>query len=210
MGTDQSKKPLVPKQVKGAKSDTSHSVDFKGREEALEFFEVAKNRLLDVSNWHKLAGMGTASFALTDGVGNIVRRVAGEGDHLRIDIPGPGSKTGDGYDWVKIERIEHKNDAANDNEEISMRARPASNPNDSAEETAHFFKDDASSTFMVLREKNIVKAEIHGRNELPNVEQETRLDSIRNVFTALLAVLGFSKFQWKKLVKGIVSQEENK
>lgn len=153
--------------------------------------------------------MGTASFALTDGVGNIVRRVAGEGDHLRIDIPGPGSKTGDGYDWVKIERIEHKNNPVNDNEELSMRARPASNPNDSAEETAHFLRM-MQVVHLWYCVKNIVKAEIHGRNELPNVEQETKLDSIRNAFTALLAVLGFSKFQWKKLVKGIVSQEENK
>lgn len=59
MGTDQSKKPLVPKQVKGAKSDTSHSVEFKGREEALEFFEVAK-----IVYWMYLIGISSPVWVL--------------------------------------------------------------------------------------------------------------------------------------------------
>ena len=208
MSTDQPKKPPVPKQEKGAKSDTSHSVKLKTLKEAKAFFKVAKNRLLDVSNWHKLCGLGTATFVLTDSSGRKVRRLAKQEDHLRIDIPAPGSKTGDGYDWVRVEAIENKNDPSNDYEELSMRVRPAKNPKDNAEETAHFFQEDATSTFMVVREKNIVQAEIHGRNELPNVQQETKLDTIRNAFIALGAMLGFSKFQWKKLVKGIVSQKE--
>ncbi len=208
MSSNQSKKQTIPKQEKGAKSDTSHSVKLKTSKEAKAFFNVAKKRLLDVSNWHKLSGLGTATFSLTDSLGNKVRRLAKQGDHLRIDIPAPGSKTGDGYDWVRVEAVENKNDVANDYEELSMRARPAKNPKDNAKETAHFFQPDATSTFMVVREKNIVKAEIHGRNELPNVQQETKLDSLRNAFMALGAILGFSKFQWKKLVKGLVSQKE--
>ena len=208
MSTDQIKKPPVPKQEKGAKSDTSHSVKLKTPKEAQAFFKVVKNRLLDVSNWYKLCGLGSATFALTDHMGNKVRRLAKQGDHLRIDIPAPSSKTGDGYDWVRVETIENKNNPADDYEELSMRARPAKNPKDNAGETAHFFQDDASSTFMIIREKNIVKAEIHGRNELPNVQQETKLDTLRNAVMALAAMLGFSKFQWKKLVKGLVSQKE--
>jgi len=208
MSKNESKKPAVPKQEKGAKSDTSHFVKLKTQKDAKVFFNVAKHRLLDVSNWHKLCGLVTATFTLTDSLGNKVRRLAKEGDYLRIDIPGPGSKTGHGYDWVKIEAIGNIRNSENDREEVSMRARPAKNPKGNGEQTAHFFKGDASSTFMVVREKNVVEAEIHGRNELPNVKQESRLDSIRNIFIALGAMLGFSKSQWKKLVKGLVALEE--
>ena len=208
MSTDQSKKPLVPKQKKGAKSDTFHSVKLKTPKEAEAFFKLAKKRLLDVSNWYKLCGLGSATFTLTDSMGNKVSRLAKQGDHLKIDIPAPGSKTGDGYDWVRVEAIENRNDPLNDYEELSMRARPAKNPKDNAEETAHFFQHEATSTFIVIREKNIVQAEIHGRNELPNVQQETKLDTLRNAVMALGAMLGFSKFQWKKLAKGLVSQKE--
>lgn len=208
MSANQTKKTPVPKQEKGAKSDTSHSVDLNTPEEAKAFFNVAKDRLMDVSNWHKLCGLATATFALMDSLGNQVYRLARQGDYLRIDIPGPNSETGDGYDWVKIEAIESKNNVADDYEELFIRARPAKNPRDGAQETAHFFQHDASSTFMIVREKNMVRAEIHGRNELPNVEQETKLDTVRNAIMALGAMLGFSKFQWKKLVKGLVSQKK--
>jgi hypothetical protein len=209
MSKSQSKNPTVPRQEKGAKSDTYHSIKFKTTNEAAAFFKVAKKRLLDVSNWHKLCGLVSATFALVDNKGNKVRRAAREGDYLRIDIPGPGSQTGDGYDWVKVEAIQTKNISANDYDELSMRVRPAKNPKDKTLDTAHFFEDKASSTFMVARGKNIVQAEIHGRNELPNIHEETRLDSLRNAVMALGAILGFSKFQWKKLVKGIVKKEDS-
>ena len=202
-----SKKSPVPEQVKGGNSDTYQSTKFKTTDEARAFFKIAKNRLLDVSRWHELSGLGSATFALVDGSGKKVRRLAREGDYLRIDIPGPGSKTGDGYDWVRLETIETKNITDNDYEELSMRARPAKNPKENSSETAHFFQDDASSTFVVARGNNIVQAEIHGRNELPNVHNETKLDKLRNAVMSVAAILGFSKFQWKKLAKGIVSKK---
>lgn len=203
MSTGQSKK-TIPKQRKGAKSDTSYSINLKTPEEAKRYFSESKTRLLDVSNWHQLCGLVTATFALTDNSGNKVTRDAREGDYLRIDIPGPGSKTGDGYDWGKIESIETKLNSANDYEELLMRVRPSKNPSANSGQTAHFFKEDASSTFMVIREKNIVTAEIHGRNEVPNTKPEKITDAIRNTLIAIGAMLGFSKAQWKKLVKGLV------
>ena len=106
MNRIQTKNQSIPHQKKGAKSDTSHSVKFKTITQAKTFFKVAENRLLDVSKWHLLSGMGSATFTLTDNSGGKLRRKAREGDYLRIDIPGPGSKKGDGYDWVKIELIE--------------------------------------------------------------------------------------------------------
>lgn len=209
MSASQLKQPPVPKQEKGAMSDTSHSVKLKTSKEAEDFFKVVKKRLLNVSEWHKLCGLVSATFVLTDSLGNKVKRLVKEGDYLRIDIPGPGSKAGHGYDWVRIEAIENKNSPVDDYEEVYMRARPAENPKGNTKKIAHFLQDDASSTFMVTREKNIVKAEVHGRNELPNVrEQAVLLDKIRNTFIAISAMLGFSKSQWKKLAKGLLSREK--
>jgi hypothetical protein len=207
MNAVKSENSKTPRQKKGGNSDTYQSVKFKTRDEAIEFFKIAKNRLLDVYQWHALSGMGSANFALVDNSGKKVKRLARQGDYLRIDIPGPGSKTGDGYDWVQLESIENKNIEANDYEELSMRARPSNNPKDNSAETAHFFQDDASSTFVVARGNNIVQAEVHGRNELPNVHNDSNIDKLRNAVMSVAAILGFSKFQWKKLVKGIVSKK---
>ncbi len=204
MSINQSKKNLVPKQKKGSHSDTSHSVKIRTTQQAEELFKTAKNRLLDISNWHKLCGIATATFMLMDESGNKANRLPKAGDHLKIDIPAPGSISGEGYDWVVIEAIENNKNAEADFEELAMKVRPAENPKQPEKEVSHFFKADASSTFSVSRKKNILFAEVHGRNELPNIHKENLIDNIRNSLIALGAAIGLSSAQWKKLVKGLI------
>lgn len=201
-----SKKPVVPKQEKGEKSDTAHSIKLKTEEQAKSFFSVVKNRLLNVTDWDKLSGTGAANFALTDVKGNLVKRPVKKGDHIRINIPGPGSKAGRGFDWVKIEIVENLHEPLKDYEALYIQVRPAKNPRENSDEVAHFFKDDATSTFIVSREANTVNAEVHGRNEIPNLKETNKLDKIRNAVTAIGAMLGLSKTQWTFLVKGLVSE----
>ena len=92
---------------------------------------------------------------------------------------------------------------------LTQKVKPASNPTNADSETAHFFKDEASSTFLVKRDFKTIAAEVHGRNEKPNTDASIK-DSIRNVLVALGAMLGFSTVQWKSLVKGLVKTEEEK
>ncbi|MDB5120718.1 MAG: hypothetical protein JWN56_1936 [Sphingobacteriales bacterium] len=195
----------VPEQTKGAKTDTSASIKLDTDEEASNHYRIAKNKLLNISRWHMYAGTGTADFQLTDNDGNAVSRLAQESDHFRINIPGPGSKTGDGFDWVQIQKI--KEETGMDSEQISVIVQPATNPNNASPDTAHFFKEDASSTFIVRREGKTVFAEVHGRNEQPNTEAESLIDKVRNVVVAAGAMFGFSKVQWKSLVEGFVDQK---
>ncbi|MBC8052817.1 MAG: hypothetical protein H7Y13_07110 [Sphingobacteriaceae bacterium] len=74
---------------------------------------------------------------------------------------------------------------------------------------AHFFKDDASSTFLVQRNGLTVKAEVHGRNEQANTNTEKFIDKARNILVAAGAMLGFSDFQWKSLVKGLIRHQNS-
>jgi hypothetical protein len=152
--------------------------------------------------------MGTADFQLTDDTGNVVNRLAEEGDYFRINIPGPGSATGEGFDWVKIESITESKTEDQDADLLAIKVHPASNPNNTNQDVAHFFKEDASSTFMVRRQGLTLSAEVHGRNEQPNTEAEKIIDKARNVMVAAGAMIGFSEFQWKSLVKGLLSEEK--
>ncbi|MEO8794982.1 MAG: hypothetical protein ABI390_05910 [Daejeonella sp.] len=198
----------IPDQKKGGKSDTVETSSFASQKEAEDFFEIAKRRLLDVSKWHSLSGVGSAEFTLTDAHGNPVYRPAKEGDYFQIDLPAaPGTDAGDGYDWVRVEEIVQKIDAEQHFAELIMRVRPAKNPKDNKNETAHFFKEEATSTFVVSLHSLEVTGEVHGRNEVPNTQQESALDIVRNAIISISAVLGFSKFQWKKLAKGFVDKE---
>lgn len=204
MKSSKEAKAAVPSQNEGAKSDTVHTVKLKSHEDALALFKTGKRRLMKIYEWHQLCSPGTATFALTEAEGKKIKRHAREGDYLRIDIPGPGSKTGKGYDWVRIKKILHETDQKRDYEATVIHVSPADNPRNHSSATAHFFDEHSSSTFLVTREKNVVTAEIHGRNEKPNTDPDSPLDIIRNTFIAIGAMLGFSKFQWKQLAKGLL------
>ncbi len=197
---------IVPQQEEGAQSNTESSIELQNKEEAISFYNIVKERLLSVNNWQSYAGAATASFQLIDKEGNEVQRTVQEGDHFKIDIPGPGTATGEGYDWVQVESIkEIKND---DDECVVVTVRPATNPTNDRNDVAHFFSEDATSSFIVKREGNIITAGVHGRNEKPNTNAETVADKARNLMVGLGAAAAFSKLQWKSLVNGLVKKED--
>lgn len=199
-------KEMVPEQQTGVQTNTESSVDLSSTEEAKLFYEKVKNRLLQVNNWHQYAGKLTADFQLTDNNGNDVSRPVEKGDHFKIDIPGPGPATGDGFDWVKVEAIDENN--MEDKESIVVRVRPATNPNNDRQDVAHFFSEEATSYFAVKRTGNTVTAAVYGRNEKPNTNAETIADKTRNAAVAGGAISGFSKLQWKSLVNGLIKKED--
>jgi len=193
----------IPPQQTGSEMNVVEKIELRSVPEAVYFFKIVKRRLLEVNRWSKIAGGGSSDFFLTDEQGNPVQRKATGGDHIRIDIPGPGTKAGDGYDWVTIEEV--KAEVMDDTEVLSMTVRPSANPSGAAGGTAHFLTEDATSTFQVKRIGNTIYAEEHGRNEMPNVGMENALDNIRNAFVGWGAKAGLSYPQWKALVKGLLN-----
>ncbi len=195
----------IPTQHTGAKSDTWFSIIADTESGAVKLFKMAIERLFDLNNWSRLCGISPASFRLTDENGVEVDRTIQHGDHFRIDITGPGTVTGNGYDWVKIEKIEKYINPCAEWESVAITVRPVPNPLGDDAYTAHFFSEEATSTFLVQREKKRVTAEVHGRNEQPNTDTGNSLDNLRNKVVGKLSLTGFSAIQWKELVKGILS-----
>jgi hypothetical protein len=199
-----SNKKTVPQQHTGAATNTVFSIMLPSLEESKERYRLAKARLLDVNHWHDFAGPLSASFTLTDESGREVDHPAQEGDHIRINLPGPGSKTGDGYDWVAIEQIEDKTTSSGKTAYAAIRVRPSVNPQQWHGKVAHFYDPAATSSFVVELNGRCVKASVYGRNEKPNIAPSGFWDKVRNTLVAISASLGLSKPQWKSLVKGFV------
>ncbi len=193
---------IAPDHETGASSDTTHEITAPDEMAARRVFQQAMKRLLDVNRWHELAGSGSAVFHLADENGNGVDRPARLGDHFRIDIPGPGNPTGEGSDWVQVEAVSHT--VHDETETIALRVRPADNPRSRKTDVAHFFSDEASSTFSVTRAGNKVVASVQGRNEKPNIKAKGLTGKLRNTLVAAGAMLGLNKPQWKGLVKGLL------
>lgn len=193
---------LIPEQNEGAQSNTESFVEFDNLKKALHAYSLVKQRLLNVNQWENVAGEGTANFLLIDSNGDETHRIARVGDYFQIDIPGPGSETGEGDDWVQIEDIKEVEDG--ERQAIAIRVRPAANPHNSDSNTAHFFSGHATSTFIVWREQNRLSAGVFGRNELPNTDNKNWTDQLRNTVVALGAIAGLAKLQWKSLVDGLL------
>ncbi len=195
----------VPEQKTGAKKDIMHSEQAADDNDARKLFMIARNRLVSVNRWHEYSDGLSAVFQLTDGDGTLTDRTAETGDYFRISVPGaPGPADGDGYDWVRVEAIEDRSDPDGPHESMIIQVRPASDPNKRVENVAHFFSNEATSSFVIERNGKTVTAAVYGRNETPNTGTENVVDKVRNAVVGLGAMVGFANVQWKNLVKGLV------
>lgn len=196
---------LVPAQQKGLKTGVSIFEELNTRHDAIMLFEEAKRRLLDVNDWHRLCGPGSAEFQLTDDRGRELRKQVAEiGDLIRIKLPAPSDPNGDGYDWVRVEEFESQKDMLKDEDVFGFRVRPVQSPFRRDTSASHFYTSSATSSFLVVRTSSTVTAMERGRNEVPNNRVKALVSKVRNTALSIGAWLGFSKTQWSKLVKGVI------
>jgi hypothetical protein len=197
---------LVPPHKEGGRTGASAKEDAETRHDAIILFNEAKRRLLDINHWHKLVGKSSAIFQLTDSQGNPLNAKEPEvGNLIRIQLPAPPNKQGDGYDWVRIEKFESQKIFLKDEEVFGFRVRPVQNPGTNSDRnSAHFYTSDATSTFIVVRNANTVMAMERGRNEKPNTGARSLFNKIRNSVIAVAAMAGLANPQWKGLVNGLL------
>lgn len=196
---------MIPENSEGKEITAEASVCYKNEDEARTFYETAKSRLLSVNEWRNIAGKLSANFQLTDAKGKDVNRLVEKGDHFKIDIGGPGSKAGEGFDWARV--VEIKEVHLENTDSIAVQVRPTSNPQNESSTPAHFYSEGSTSTFVVTREKEKLIASIYDRNIEANEESNNLLDKIRNVIVGLGAKHGFSKLQWEALAEALIKQD---
>jgi hypothetical protein len=92
-------------------------------------------------------------------------------------------------------------------ESVGIRVRPAPNPQNNKEETAHFYSDQSTSNFIVTREGNTITASVYDRNTSTNPEAENMTDRLRHSTIGAGAISLFSKIQWKSLVEGLLKRD---
>ncbi len=193
------KKDSIPANESGKKVDLVEEVEANSTEEATRIYNQARNRLLHPLYWKSITGAVAAGFTPDT-------KHLSAGDYIQIDIPAPGLAAGDGHDWVQVQSIEEGRDPAAE-ESIAITVEVCATRS-SEKGVAHFFAKGATSTFIITRNKNIVKASYHGRNEKPNLQNPGLGDKIRNAVVAIGAMAGVSELQWKALLKGLLSASD--
>ncbi|MDM1293277.1 hypothetical protein HX021_03095 [Sphingobacterium sp. N143] len=197
-------KNIIPEQKEGKKLDCFESIDFENTEIASQAFDLAYTKLVHVNYWYELAEIPATTFQLTDQCGLPIDRAVQLHDYIRLNIPGPGLPSGDGYDWVNVVNI-----ISNITQEYKLFAltlKPCPDPQHKEnKDTAHFFEGISSSTFLIEQRRNSILIQYAGRNEIINVENENLGDNIRNFIVGLGAKMGASYPQWKSLIKGLAN-----
>jgi hypothetical protein len=169
---------------------------------ARQAFEHSKEKLFNVDAWSDLPGL-SSTFNLCDQSGNRKQAAKPEvDDYIWINLPGPTPEN-----WVQVISVYEEDNAA------GFTVRPSENPQqkESAgkQETAHFFTQEATSTFVVeLEGKRLIAKEI-GKDEAINSQGEEAGN--RGVINTLIASGGwafFQKVQWQKLTDYLVHKIE--
>ncbi|PPK88293.1 hypothetical protein CLV84_1258 [Neolewinella xylanilytica] len=193
----------IPGRREGSHHDTvsMHCLD----SGAGQAFEQLSTRLYEIDRWKELNDGIRTEFRLCGDSGEPVQRPPRPGDFIRIDLVGPGSPSGAGYDWVRITAI---NAGEVPTPWASLTITPCANPAGNDRTIAHFYAEGATNTFIVRQIGQCVTAEVHGRNERPNVHDGPVLDRLRNEAVALAGKVGISKMQWQDWTDGMVSVVE--
>jgi hypothetical protein len=165
---------------------------------ARQAFAHSKDKLFNVDAWSDLPGL-SSTFNLYDQSGNRKQASKPEvGDYIWIDLPGPVPEN-----WVQVISLREEHNAA------SFTVRPSENPqqkeSEGKQETAHFFTQEATSTFIVELEGSRLIAKEIGKDEAINNQGEEAGN--RGVINTLIAGGGwafFQKVQWQKLTDYLV------
>lgn len=195
--------PGVPRQHKGGFHDTESKKEI--RIDAELNFNILKQRFLNINGWREYCNDLSADFKLYNANGDAIERLPQKGDFIRIDLMGcMVSDKDSSFDWVEIIKLDF-----NARNSCLMECAPSSKPQSKNSVVNHFYDSSSTSTFIITKKGNCLKAGIYGRNEMPNLKTSF-LRKIRSLIISLAGMLGFSKIEWKCLADGWLDFEEQK
>lgn len=157
---------------------------------ATQVFSILKTKILNIDEWNEHALL--CEFGLFDENGESHQtNILSVGVFIRISMTGSGK-----YDWIKIINIRETAD------ELVITVKPTFDPTAEKPDKniiSHFFTDESTNNFCLLRETKTVSLYVIGLNEKQNTsETKNALETIRNVAVNLAAYLGMQKGEWEK------------
>ncbi len=120
------------------------------------------------------------------------------GVFIRIWLKGSGK-----YDWVKVIDIFEAND------EFVITVQPTydlTEGNSDKNLTSHFFTNESTNNFCIVRDFKTVTFYIIGLDEKLNMNKtENTLETVRNVGAKLGSYLGIQKGEWERFSEGFIN-----
>ncbi len=163
---------------------------------AQEAFTRGKERLYAVNSWSELPGINS-TFKLHNQRGEPTQEKPKINYFIQIVLPGLTVEN-----WVEIETIQEDENSA------QFTVHPCPNPLSESTETQHFFVKEASSTFRVERQGQVLYGYQIGKNEkINNHNYQAGSRAFLNTLIAEGGWAGFQDIQWGKLTDYLAGKE---
>jgi hypothetical protein len=163
---------------------------FSDEAEAAQVFSVLKTKLSNIDEWNGHAMLSSFKLFGEDGQELQTKKPA-VGTFLQISLTGTMK-----YDWVRVVDIYETAD------EFIISVKPTFDPTDkSADRSAvsHFFTDESTNNFCLVRKTKTVALNVIGLNEKFNAsETGGTLETVRNAAVNLGSYLGVQRGEWEK------------
>ncbi|RXJ44350.1 hypothetical protein [Gelidibacter gilvus] len=197
------KHPIIPEQLKGGSHDIVSMHCANTVDKAQDNYEELQRRLTAVNEWHTFSEKIKAEFVLVDPINDQSTDELKVGNLIRIDIPGPGSPSGSGYDWTEITNVETGNEG-HEFPFFSFTVKPCPAPDTNDDTVAHFYNKESTNTFIVRRIGTCIYVEVHGRNQIENTSDAPLLDIVRNKAVAIGSKFGIGSLNWTGFTSGLL------
>ncbi len=199
--------PNIPSQNQGEFHDIVSMQCANSITDAIKNFQKLKSRLCAVNNWDTYSDQVKTAFTLIDSETQIESYNLKIDNFIRIDIPGPGNPSGNGYDWTKIINIEDKT-KHEDYPYFAITIKPCAAPDSDNNTVAHFYTEASTNTFIIRRIGTCIYAEVHGRNQIQNTAEVPILDTMRNKAISVGANLGLGGLNWLAFTNALLKSIE--
>ncbi len=197
---------ILPVNDKGSSNNSFADKELSDAEHANLYFNELKKRLTSVSKWSKFAGGENFVFELTDFEGNLKSDPPLLNNKIRTQLPGPKNQQGFEYDWVEVVRMDEGK--FRNVEFYLLEVSPCDCPYKDGDATAHFYWENATNTFVIAKQNNIVQFSVHGRNEVPNTADQNLINKIRNFVVANTGIAAASKIQWEVFTDNLMKYKD--
>jgi len=195
--------PNIPLQRKGGYHDTVSMSCSESADAAKLIYDRVVARLMSVNRWSSLSDKIKAGFQLIDPETGLPTERMNMGGYLRIDVPGIGNPSGNGYDWTRIIDIQNGLDER-DCPFFALTVRPSPAPDAEDDKVAHFYTGESTNTFIVRRIGDCIYSQVHGRNEIENTSEVPLLDTVRNKAVAIGGKMGIADLNWLGFTKALL------
>ncbi len=178
------------KLIEDESSISSAEKTFSDEAQTTRVFSILKMKILNIDEWNKHALL--SEYWLFDENGKSCQsKILADGIFIRISLKGSGK-----YDWIKIINIRETAD------EFVITVKPTFDPTAEKPDKniiSHFFTDESTNNFCLLREAEQVSFYVIGLSEKRNTgETKNALETIRNVAVNFATYLGMQKSEWEK------------